>query len=106
MVVRAAERKNRRAVERTSASLATVLLLYCSAALLIQPAHLIAQLLPVVVEECIRNRLQVPGDNLIKIVHRKPDAVIGEAVLRKVIGTNSFASIARADEALPLRRPF
>src|SRR3954452_9475324 len=66
--------------------------------LLVQPAHLVAQLLTIVVEEGVGDRLQIAGDYLVKVVHREANAVVGQAILRKVVRTNSLAAVAGTDE--------
>ena len=38
------------------------------------------------------------------LVERQVDPVIGDATLRKVVRTNALAAIARADQALAVRR--
>ena len=71
----------------------------------IQSAHLVAELLAVVVDQGVGHRLQIAGDDLIELVQRQADAVIGHAVLREVVGADPLAAIAGADQALALGRP-
>ena len=61
---------------------------------LLQPPHRIAELLAVVVDQRVGDRLQVAGEDLIELVQRQPDAVIGQPVLGKVVGTNPLAAVA------------
>ena len=67
---------------------------------------MVAELLAIVVDEGVGNRLQVADDHLIEVVHRQADAVIGHAVLREIVGANPLAAVAGADEAFALGRPF
>lgn len=73
---------------------------------LVQSAHLVTELLTVVVEQRVGDRLQVAGNHLVEIMHREANAVIGHPILREIVGANAFATIARANEALSLGRPF
>src|SRR5688572_19581932 len=67
---------------------------------LVQRAHLLAQRLPIVIDERISHRLHVARDDLVELVEREPDAMIGDPVLRKVIRANALAAIATANERL------
>ena len=73
--------------------------------ILVQAAHLVAELLAVVVDQRVGHRLQVAGDDLVEVVQREADAVVGEAVLREVVGANPLAAVAGADERLALGGP-
>ena len=72
---------------------------------LVQAAHLVAELLAVVVDQRVGHRLQVAGDDLVELVQREADAVVGQAILREVVGANPLAAVAGADEASCVRRP-
>ncbi len=53
----------------------------------------------------VGDRLQVAGDDLVELVERQVDAVVGHAVLREVVGADPLAAVAGADEALALGGP-
>ena len=52
-----------------------------------------------VLHEGIGYGLQIACDDLIQFIKSQVDAMVGEAVLWEIIGTNSFASVPRSDEA-------
>src|SRR5881392_2229365 len=56
--------------------------------LLIEYAHLIPQFVAIVLDEGVGDGLQVAANDLIELVDREADAVIGDAILRKVVGAN------------------
>ena len=45
-------------------------------------------------------------DELVEVVERDLDAVIGDAVLREVVGADLFLAVAGADERLAVRGVF
>src|SRR5205823_13822105 len=47
----------------------------------------------------------VAGDDIIELVEREIDAVIGEAILGKVVGADAIAAVAAADKRAPLLGP-
>jgi len=47
--------------------------------------------------QTIDQLIQVPFEDLFKVIQSKPDAVVGYAVLREVVGANLLAAIAGAD---------
>src|SRR5882672_1444182 len=46
---------------------------------------------------------QVAVHDVLDLVQREVDAVVGHAALREVVGANAIGAVAGADEALPLR---
>ena len=50
--------------------------------------------------------LQVAGDNGVELVERQIDAMIGDAILREVVGADAFAAVAGADQRAALLGPF
>ena len=53
--------------------------------------------------ECIKQFVQEPLHDPIEGVEGQVDAVIGEAVLRKIVGSDSFGTIAGTDHVLSFR---
>ena len=49
---------------------------------------------------------QVAGDDGVELVQVQVDAVIGDAVLREIVGADAFAAVAGADQGAPLLGPF
>ena len=72
----------------------------------IESAHLVAELLPVVVDQGVRHGLQVAGDDLVQIVQCQADTVVRDAILREVVRANPFAAVAGTDQAFSLGGPF
>ena len=64
-----------------------------------------AQLVAVVFDQGVAYGLQVAGHDLVELVERQIDAVVGQAVFGKVVGANPLAAIAGADLGLPLVGP-
>ncbi len=60
--------------------------------------HRVPQLLAIVLDQRVTDRLQVAGDDLIQFVERQVDAVIGDAVLGEVVGADPLAAVAGADQ--------
>src|SRR5581483_6344620 len=50
----------------------------------------------VVLDQRIDQRIQPAVEYLRQVVHRQPDAVVGHAILREVIGADLFAAVATA----------
>src|SRR5688572_29346217 len=50
----------------------------------------------------VEQRIQTAFHDLIELVQRQADAVIGDAILLEVIGADLFATVAGADHALAL----
>src|SRR5881275_2210790 len=46
------------------------------------------------------------GDDRIELVEIQIDPVIGNAILRKIVGANALAAVAGADQGTPLFGPF
>ena len=69
-------------------------------------AHFAAQGAAIVVDQCIGDRLQISGDDLIEFVQREIDAMVGDPVLGKVVGANPLAAVPGADQRLSLVGPF
>ena len=44
-------------------------------------------------------------EHQIKLVQRQPDAVVGDAPLREIIGADALRAVAGADLAAAVRRP-
>ena len=72
----------------------------------IQSTHLISLLLAIVIDERVGNDLHVTTEDLIELVEIKTDTVIGQSVLRKIVGTDSLAAIATTNERLARLCPF
>src|SRR5207247_6039670 len=49
---------------------------------------------------------QIARDDRVESIQVQIDAVIGDAVLREIVGANSLAAVAGADQAPPLLGPF
>ncbi len=47
---------------------------------------------------------RLAGHHLLDLVHRKVDAVVGDAALGEVVGADALGAVAAADLALALRR--
>src|SRR2546427_457192 len=67
-----------------------------------QIPRLFQPLLLVRVPQRLQQLRQVAVDDGIELIKRQVDAVIGEAVLREIVGADTFAAVARADLALAL----
>jgi hypothetical protein len=50
--------------------------------------------------------VEIPVHDVVDLVEREIDAVVGHAALREVVGADAIRPVARADEALPLRGLF
>src|SRR5262249_7898359 len=46
--------------------------------------------------------VQVPGNHAVEAIKSQVDAVVGDAILREVVGADTFAAVAGADEGAPL----
>ena len=64
-----------------------------------------ALLLAVVFDQGVDHRSEVAGQDIVELVERQVDAVIGEAVLGKVVGADPLAAVARADLRLAFAGP-
>src|SRR5262249_43569592 len=62
-------------------------------------------LLAVVVPQRLDQFAQVAGDDGVQLVQAQLDPVVGDPVLREVVGADLLAAVARADLRLPLLRP-
>ena len=51
----------------------------------------------VVFDQGVDHGLQVAGHDLVELVEREVDAVVGQAVFGKVVGADPLAAVARAD---------
>ena len=59
----------------------------------------------VVVEQGVDHRLQVAGQDVVELVERQVDAVIGQPVVGKVVGADALAAVAGADQRSPFVGP-
>ena len=56
--------------------------------------HRPSQLVTIVRDQGLGNRVQIACQNLVQFVERQVDAVIRQAVLREIVGADSLAAIA------------
>src|ERR1700730_11743987 len=60
--------------------------------------------LPVELDQCSDQLVDISLHELVDLVQRQADAVIGHPSLRKIIGANPFVAATAADERTPLLR--
>ena len=60
--------------------------------------------LSIVIDQRVGDHLNRSGNDLIEFVQGQVDTMIGHTVFRKVVGSNSLASVAGTDQALSLVR--
>src|SRR5262245_59944756 len=71
----------------------------------LQPTHLTAKLVAVVLNEGIGYGLKVAADNLIELIDREADAMVGEPIVGKVVGADFIATVTTAEHRLAFCRP-
>src|SRR5215813_8852610 len=59
---------------------------------------------PVALHQCPDHRVQVPVDHLVEVVGLVADPVVGDAVLREVVGTHPLGTVHGPDLAAPFGR--
>src|SRR5262249_40031460 len=62
-------------------------------------------LLLVEVDEGLDQPVEPAGDDGVELVQGEVDAVVGDAVLREVVGADALAAVARADQGAALLGP-
>ena len=59
-------------------------------------------LLPLVFHQGVDHRIEVAGDDVVELVEREVDAVVGQAVFGEIVGADPLAAVAGADLGLAL----
>ena len=54
----------------------------------------VAELLTIILDQRVGHRLQIAGNDLIKLIERQPDAVVGYPIIGEIIGANPLAAVA------------
>src|SRR6266852_7316264 len=80
--------------------------LACGAGSGLYASRLSQSLLLVEILERLDELTDFPGDDGVELVKRQVDAMVGQAVLRKVVGADAFAAVAGADEGAALLGAF
>lgn len=70
--------------------------------MLVQAPHGTSQLRSIVLDQCIRDWLQIAIYDLIEFIERQRNAMIGQAVFREVVGSNTLTAISRANQRAAL----
>src|SRR5690606_21778465 len=70
--------------------------------LLLWRSHRHPLLLSLEFDQGVGERLQISGQDLVELVNREVDAVVGDAVIGKVVRAYPLAAIARSDERFAL----
>src|SRR5262249_4160447 len=66
----------------------------------------LAEALPLVeVAQAADQLVEVAGHDGVQLVEVQVDAVVGDAVLREVVGADALTAVARADQGAPLLGP-
>src|SRR5262245_66584538 len=55
-------------------------------------------------QQGIRNFTQIASDDLVQVVQRQSDPMVGNAILRKIVGPDSFGSVTGSDLSASLVR--